>query len=161
MLFRSCEKKLLSRFHFLYSEIYNPNFLQPNLLAACRKSLGLIANAKKYIPNVELSNIQKNNLNQLIFQKTALIATDAVSCSKVISDDEWEMLAKNLSGKGYFVYFNTSDENRFKKYKHIFLDIDETIYFCNKINLFIGYRSGLCDVVAAFCKCKQFAYRLP
>lgn len=153
-----CAKKVLSRFHFLYPEIYNSNFPQPNLLAACRKSLGLISNAKKYIPNVEISNIQKNNLDQLIFQKTALIATDAVSCSKIISDSEWETLARNLSEKGYLVYFNTSDENRFKEFKHIFLDIEETIYFCNKIQLFVGYRSGLCDVVAAFCNCKQFIY---
>lgn len=152
------QKKVLSRFQNLYLDIYNPDFQQPNLLSSCRRALGLISNAKKYIPNVEISNIQKNNLDQLIFQKTALIATDAVSCSKIISDDEWVMLAKNLSEKGYFVYFNTSDENRFKEFKHIFLDIAETIYFCNKIQLFIGYRSGLCDIVAAFCKCKQFIY---
>ena len=75
-----------------------------------------------------------------------LISTEATSFSQIISDEEWLFIASLLQKQGYDVVFNTKNE-KFKLHKTVFLSIKETVEFLCLSGYFIGYRSGLCDVL--------------
>ena len=145
---------------YLHPKIYNPNDKQQNLLDSVRNAMGLKKDVERFIPNVNFMNNEVQEIDRIINNenKIALIAPDATSCSKLINDKEWCELADFLIKNGFRVYFNIGEKNRFCGYQKIYLSIKQTIYFCNKIKIFIGYRSGLCDVVAAFCSCEQFIF---
>ncbi len=54
--------------------------------------------------------------------------------------------------KGFEVIFNCPDETRFPSYKKVFWDIKTTIQKVNQMKAFLSYRSGLSDIVGAFCR---------
>lgn len=146
-----------NRFTYMYPKIYNDCMPQKNLLDAMRNAMGLDPSAERWLPDISISTKIRQQVREMRkpnYRKVVLISPDANSCNKIISDSEWIALAEYFSHLGYKVVFN-SDSDKYNGYKCIFLNIRESIEFCNCIDLFIGYRSGLCDVVAAFCECKQ------
>lgn len=146
-----------NRFTYMYPKIYDDCMPQKNLLNAMRNAMGLNSSAKTWLPEISVSLKIEQQVREMRGPKSCkvvLISPDATSCNSIISDSEWIALATYLSQKGNKVVFN-SNSNKYTGYENIFLSIRETIEFCDCIDLFIGYRSGLCDVVAAFCKCKQ------
>ena len=141
-------QKYKKQFYCTYDDIYNTKFPSDNLCYSVRSAMGLPFNSKKSLPSLNI--ISKNS------HKFCLIAPDANSCEPCVSDSKWTELGSFFSQLGYEVYFNVSSDNRFRNFKHLFPTVNETISLLNNKNsFFIGYRSGLCDVVAAFCECKQ------
>ncbi len=98
-----------------------------------------------YYPEIE--KIRDNTLSNSI-----LIAPDSVSIPASIDDVSWISLADKLKEKGFDVIFNCNNKERFKNYKKNFWDIKTTIQKINNMKAFIGYRSGLTDVIGAFCR---------
>ena len=144
------------RFTYLYPRIYDASAPQNNLAEAVRNAMGLPKNARRYIPEIEKNpNLMQRILKTENKTRVALIASDANSCNVMLSDQEWVLVAEMLKKNGYTVVFNTQNGGRFPGFKSVFLSVKETIQFCNECALFIGYRSGMCDVIAAFCRCKQ------
>ena len=145
-----------TRFYYLYPHIYNPAFPQDNLAEAVRNALGLPKGAERVIPEVESNPyLMGRLLGKKTRRRIAMIAPDANSCNPMLSDQDWSSVAKNLEKKGYCVVFNNKDKDRFPNFVNVFLSVKEMIQFCNECALFIGYRSGLCDVISAFCRCRQ------
>lgn len=147
--------KCTTRFTYFYPRIYDTIHPQPTLLDAVRVAMDLPSECDREIPEVKGVKFHPEFLLKIQQKKCVLISTDATSCSTLISDGQWIQVAKTCEKAGYYVFFNINNPMRFSEFDHVFLSIEETIQFCNTISLFIGYRSGLCDVISAFCKCRQ------
>lgn len=117
------------------------------------KALDFDENTPLYLPKkIDFNEIELpfNPVNGII------ISPYAISCPKCIPDEFWIKLADILITKGYNVYFNVDDKDYFaQKYNNCFFDIKTTIAFANKCKYFIGYRSGLCDVISYFSNTKK------
>ena len=117
------------------------------------KALDFDENTPLYLPKkIDFNEIELpfNPVNGII------ISPYAISCPKCIPDEFWIKLADILITKGYNVYFNVDDKDYFaQKYNNCFFDIKTTIAFTNKCKYFIGYRSGLCDVISYFSNTKK------
>ena len=87
--------------------------------------------------------------------KTILISTEAVSYPDIIDLEDWRILAQVLKAMGYDIVFNSCKENFFE-FKTLFLNPKEIIAFTEVAGGFLGYRSGLCDLIAGFTNIKQF-----
>lgn len=125
-----------------FKDIYDNNAL---FKSAFTKALGLGEKTPLSYPNIEKQ--EDGTLSN-----TILIAPDCVSCPKVIDDSGWINLADKLKEKGFEVIFNCPDETRFPSYKKVFWDIKTTIQKVNQMKAFLSYRSGLSDIVGAFCR---------
>lgn len=140
-----------SKMTYLYDGIYNSD-PQPYLLRAIQNAMGLPENARAYLPKLP----QPRNTEELEKQypvrqgRTILIAPDAVSCSINVSDVTWFRIAALCTQAGFSVLFNVADSGRFGNYPTVFLSLVETLHLIAKGGNFIGFRSGLCDVMAAF-----------
>lgn len=112
------------------------------------KVLDLDENTPLYLPK----NIDFNKIELPFYPANGIIISPyAISCPKCVPDDFWIKLADTLIEKGYNVYFNVNDKDYFaQKYNNCFFDIKTIIAFANKCKYFIGYRSGLCDVISYF-----------
>lgn len=139
------------RMTYFYDGIYCSG-PQPYLVRAIQNAMGLQEMARAYLP--ELPRIQ--NMKRLEEEyglkrgRTVLIAPDAVSCSVEISDEDWVRIAGLCAEAGFRVLFNTAEKDRFGKYPTVFLPLVETLHLIGVGGNFIGLRSGLCDVMAAF-----------
>lgn len=139
------------RMTYFYDGIYN-SVPQPYLLRAIQNAMGLQETARAYLPELP----RPKNFDQLSQQfnlskgNTILIAPDAVSCNIDLSDEAWIHVADLCTQMGYKVLFNVDKEGRFAKYQTVFLPMVETLHFIAEGGHFIGLRSGLCDVMAAF-----------
>lgn len=139
------------RMTYFYDGIYN-SAPQSYLLRAIQNAMGLQETARAYLPEMP----RPRNFDQLIRQynlrkgHTVLIAPDAVSCSIDLRDMAWVCVADLCVQAGYDVLFNVDEAGRFGKYPTVFLSIVETLSFIEEGGNFIGLRSGLCDVMAAF-----------
>mgnify|MGYP002509928937 CR=1 FL=1 len=144
---------------FIYYEpwIYNPDNPQEHLITAVKQGMGINMNVIPYYPTIYISKYEKIRIRKLIPKpgKTILISPEAVSCSVDITESEWIYLADILEKKGFCVYFNCENRAMYEKYPKLFLPLQETLVFTHYAGYFIGIRSGLCDVVAAFSDCKQ------
>lgn len=139
------------RMTYFYDGIYN-SAPQPYLLRAIQNAMGLPETARAYLPELPRpldfdQVVQKLHLHT---GKTVLIAPDAVSCSLPLSDTEWIYIADLCTQAGYQVLFNANQMGRFGKYPTVFLTMVETLNLIAEGGNFIGLRSGLCDVMAAF-----------
>lgn len=156
MLFKSWHTNRISYF---YPKIYENSDYSETLLDAVRKAMDVQPEEEPNLPTIAFSDSECSKVTELVsnYKKIVLISPDANSCSKVISELEWISFADILTLKGYYVYFNCPPEQkgRFYPYQCIFPSLKELILLGNKIDLFVGYRSGLCDIIGAFCKCKQ------
>ncbi len=139
------------RMTYFYDGIYN-SAPQPYLVRAIQNAMGLPETARAYLPELPCpSNFgQLSQRYDLRKGSTILIAPDAVSCSIALSDAAWIHIADLCSQTGCKVLFNSEKEGRFGKYATMFLPMVETLYFIEEGGNFIGLRSGLCDVMAAF-----------
>lgn len=87
--------------------------------------------------------------------KTIMLSPHATSCPKCMPDEFWLSLAEFFIAKGFDIIFNSNDEIFSQRYKSYLLSISDTIALVNDCGYFIGYRSGLCDVMAYFSTTKK------
>ncbi len=93
-------------------------------------------------------------LNYLIPGKTVILAPYSVS-AKETPMDLWKHLASKLVYMGYSVCTNCSSKTETLPYTTpIFFDFLDAENFVEKAGYFIGWRSGLCDVIAG-AECKK------
>lgn len=139
------------RMTYFYDGIYN-SAPQPYLVRAIQNAMGLPETARAYLPELPCpSNFGKlSQQYDLRKGNTVLIAPDAVSCSLDLTDTVWVHIADLCTQAGWKVLFNVEKEGRFENYPTVFLPMVETLYFIAEGGSFIGLRSGLCDVMAAF-----------
>ncbi|MBE6419472.1 MAG: glycosyltransferase family 9 protein [Akkermansiaceae bacterium] len=123
-----------------------------NLCQKYKKLKNSIAEAMNISNSCELVYPEIEHINEPSISNTILIAPDAESTPKIISDSEWMTLAKMLCDSGYEVIFNCSNQNRFSGYQKVFWDIKQTVQKVDQMKAFISYRSGLADVIGAFCR---------
>ena len=123
---------------------------------AVMAAYGIPAHTPAYIPKIQASRKTLRHLNSLGIKNggTVIIAPEAVSCDEVISLEVWMKVAVNLEGQGFKVFFNSRNE-AYGKERLLFLPLQETLHAITQGGGFIGYRSGLCDVVSAFTKSRQ------
>ena len=144
---------------FVYYEpfVYNADNPQDYLDNAIKQGIGIDIHAVPYYPTIYVSQYEKKRIEKLIPKsgKTILISPEAVSCSVDINENEWIYLADVLEKKDMQVYFNCPNNTLYGKYPKLFLPLRETLLFTHYAGYFIGLRSGLCDVIAAFSDCKQ------
>lgn len=83
--------------------------------------------------------------------RTVLLAPTARSIAEGPDDGFWEQLAQRLSAKGYCVCTNLSGpkERAVRNTIGLFIPYREIHLFLREAGTFIGYRNGLCDLVAA------------
>lgn len=148
----------MNKFTFLYSKIYDDNSPKERLVDAIKDAMNVPQTANAYYPMIYIRKSEKRRIDKIgvPFGKGILIAPDAVSCSIDMTQQDWINIADMLSSMGYTVFFNSKNPNLYGKYKKIFLSVRETIIFTHYAGAFIGFRSGLCDVIAAFSDCNQF-----
>jgi hypothetical protein len=149
---RHFEVNDVSRFHYLYPAIYDDRCPQPDLQTAIKGAMQLAPCTPPYIPALPRTEETEKKLRTagLVAGRSVLIAPDAVSCSKLISDEAWLDIATGLEQRGYKVFFNVGDTSRFPNFKKVFLSVLDTVHFVSDAGYFLSYRSGLCDVVATF-----------
>lgn len=87
--------------------------------------------------------------------KTIILSPHATSCPKCVPDESWITLAEHFLAKGFDIIFNSNDKIFSQKYKSCLLSISDTIALADDCGYFIGYRSGLCDVIAYFSTCQK------
>ena len=87
--------------------------------------------------------------------KTIILSPHATSCPKCVPNDFWIALAEYFLAKNFDIIFNSNDEIFSQKYKSCLLSISDSIALANSCGYFIGYRSGLCDVIAYFSTCQK------
>lgn len=144
-----------SRMVYHYDGIYNCE-PQLYLLRAVRHAIGLPETARAYLPPLPRSAGIDRLEQKCELKKGAavLIAPDAVSCNVEISDEVWCRAADIYSRAGLQVFFNSDQPERFGGYKTLFLSIVDTLNFVMDAGAFMGFRSGLCDVICAFTAVK-------
>lgn len=87
--------------------------------------------------------------------KKVLLAPAANSIAEGPADSFWCRLAGELKRLGYEVYTNAVDgEKPVEGTKSVFIPYKKLASFLDKNTIFIGYRSGLCDLAASL-ECKK------
>ena len=82
------------------------------------------------------------------WNKTVILSPYANSMKR-LPVELWESIANKLKDLGFDVRTNVAkDEVPIKGTDGIFIPIDELLDFLDKIKVFIGLRSGLCDVIS-------------
>ena len=144
------------RMTYFYDGIYN-SAPQPYLLRAVRSAMGLRETARAYLPTLPRPADMDRREEALGMVKGSgiLIAPDAVSCNVNVPDNTWMEIAKICEKNGFQVFFNSNDLMRFGNYPKVFLSMAETMNFLSDAGGFISFRSGLCDVAAAFTNAKS------
>ncbi len=147
----------ISCFYYFYPAIYDDRRPQPDLQTAIKAAMQLAPCAPPYIPDLPRSEETEKKLQAigLVPGRSVLIAPDAVSCSKLITDEAWAEIATWLERRGYKVFFNVGDGSRFPGFQKVFLSVLDTVHFANSAGYFISYRSGLCDVIATFSNARE------
>ena len=82
-------------------------------------------------------------------KRTIVLAPYANSCAN-LEEAFWEKLASELIGKGYVLYTNvaSSREKVISGTAPMTTTFNELIYLAEKVNCFIGLRSGIFDLLA-------------
>lgn len=118
-------------------------------------TLELDTEAKYLCPQVSHRDISSLNiLNKNKDEKYVLMAPFAVSVDN-IQKDIWIKIYNLLVSKGYRVLINCSKTEKndlFSCEDYISFPIDQIYLLAEKVELFIGLRSGMCDLLA-FSKC--------
>ena len=130
---------------YKFSDIYKESY-QENFYKLFKNVNGGEFNKEKHIP-ISVNAVKTFNKLNLVSGKTVLILPEAKSCPNITSD-YWLKYAQFIEKSGYEPVFNSN--LKFGKYKNIFLSISDTITFATLSGNIIGYRSGLCDVLAYF-----------
>lgn len=129
------------------------DYLDISLKSYALKNLNLTSKAKQnpqiIQPSQKIINLFQNY--NLMDGKTVFISPDAVSFNEEFDQSKWHEIATKLSEKGFDVVFNSNKKN-FYGYRTVFLSPKETLEFILLSGNFIGFRSGLCDVIASHLK---------
>lgn len=92
--------------------------------------------------------------NHLRKKKTVLIAPYS-TCLGMLSEEFWKPIVVSLKKKGYSVCCNcSSNEQPVTGTKGILIEFKHLAEFTRQAGYFIGFRSGLCDVISS-CECKM------
>lgn len=96
--------------------------------------------------------------NSLVKGKTVIISPYANTSAK-IPEDFWENIVKEYQDKGYIVCTNSSGEEEpaIKGTKAVIFPLSKAIKIVEAAGLFIGLRSGFCDVVSS-AKAKKIIF---
>ena len=87
--------------------------------------------------------------------KTVIVAPYAGSFISQIKQDEWEEVTERLKQIGYTVFTNCSDnEKEIEGTKRIFFPYKIAIPLLEYSGMFIGVRTGLCEILSS-AKCNQ------
>lgn len=127
--------------------------LDVDFLTFFRQFLGLPVTAKFEFPKNKpvLSNQAKQILKSKDLSKTVLICPEASSCPQ-LPRTFWEETITDAKKHGFDVLINTDANLGFKGVTSIFLSIADTIALASNCKCVYSLRSGLCDVMAPFCK---------
>ena len=112
------------------------------------------------VQNVEIVNRINIYLDSLGLEKnkTVLISPKAVSF-KNIASDFWTELITVLLSLNYKIL--VSDDERYVENNHVIylnFPLEESIAICDYCGFFIGYRSGLCDLISTSTAKKIIIY---
>lgn len=113
------------------------------------------------------ADIKKQNADD-IFERNSLrkgktvLLSPYVNTVDGISEETWIQIAKQLKSKGYDVCTNISgnSESPIEGTKGIFIPYVQIVDFLNKAGGFIGFRSGLCDIISGTKALKVILYPL-
>ncbi|MDE6616103.1 MAG: hypothetical protein K2K35_06005 [Lachnospiraceae bacterium] len=88
--------------------------------------------------------------NWLIKGRTVIMSPYANTSAK-LPQDFWEKTAEEYKNKGYTVCTNSSskEETAIKGTKAVFFPLTEAIQIVEAAGIFIGLRSGLCDIISS------------
>lgn len=89
-------------------------------------------------------------------KKTVYISPFATSCKEELSFDFWDNLAQKLVEKGYDVIFNAPSDSHYSKcYMTCLQNLEDTVELVTRCGFFIGWRSGLCDIIGMYAEAKM------
>lgn len=98
------------------------------------------------------TDFQKQRLHSdyVLDKKRTIILTPYANSTKNLEENFWEKLASELIGKGYVLYTNVADpqEKVMAGTAPMVTTFNELIYLAEKVNCFIGLRSGIFDLLA-------------
>lgn len=126
-----------------------------HMLSRAKLFLGLDENAKPVKPTTskKVSDKIAAMIKELNPENKSLIllSPDAVTVdSEYIGEDFWNELAKKFTDLNFLVIFNVDGRSneKYSRYKKIFLPIEQMIVFSQKCHAIVGLRSGFLDVLA-------------
>lgn len=95
--------------------------------------------------------------NKIVKGKTAILATMAVQAES-LPDAFWQLLVNRLNEKGYSVRINVAEGEsvNIEGAEPLFVPLEYIVSTVEHAGVFIGLRSGLCDLVGS-ADCKKFA----
>lgn len=89
-------------------------------------------------------------------KKTVFISPFATSCLEELNSDFWGALANKLKQKGYEIIFNAPSNSHYSKlYNTCLLNLESTVELVSRCGYFIGWRSGLCDIIGMYANAKM------
>jgi len=133
------EYKLQYKFHKVINNI--PNCTMRKLTCV---GLDLPINTPIFKPYININTSLKKNI--------VLLSPEAKSIPQCITREQWLDFAYKLKELNYEPVFNTKNKHFYDGFKTIFLNIKDTIEFCGKIKYFVGFCSGFCMIISAFCQ---------
>ena len=95
-------------------------------------------------------------LPEIKLGKTIYISPFATSCKDELAFEFWEGLANRLIDKGYDVIFNAPSNSLYSKsHRTCLFNLANTVELVTRCGFFIGWRSGLCDVIGMYANAKN------
>ena len=150
---RSLLEKDYRCYIYLFNKMYFPNrpyiSMKYNMCLAMGLSPEVIFHNQyeKKSKFLELPSLQNN--------RTVLISPFATSCKDELSIEFWDILAQRLKQKGYEVFVNAPSDSYFSKHhKTCLLSLEDTVEMVSRGGYFVGWRSGLCDIIGMYSVAK-------
>lgn len=117
---------------------------------------------EKHIPILPKFSTDSNSIkdlikkNEIIPQKTVILAPYANSYLQEVDNELWEKLVRELKKNGFRVFTNSASDKEpvIKGSRKIFLSYQDMFPIIENSGYFIGMRSGLCDLMSN-AKCKK------
>lgn len=87
--------------------------------------------------------------------KTVFLSPFATSCKDELDYKFWDELANKLQNNGFDVLFNAPLDSYYSNnYRTCLLNLEDTVELVSRCGYFIGWRSGLCDIIGMFANAK-------
>jgi hypothetical protein len=135
------------------------NYRGLNFYEAYRKNLFSFSKDEKIaLPKNTEDFTEDFFINHKLQKGKTVVMSPYANTSSKIPEKVWDLLIQQYIGEGYSVCTNCSGEE--KPLNHtieIRLPIRQMIPFCEKAGVFIGLRSGLCEVISS-ANCTKIIY---
>lgn len=127
--------------------------LDINFLTFFKKFLNLPAQAEFKLPITPptLSAEGKNAIENMPLDKVVLFFPEAASCPE-LPLEFWIEKIQKVKQQGYHVFINSKEKYDIEDTANIFLSVKDTIALACQCHAVYSLRSGMCDVIAPFCK---------